>query len=327
MSSAAEALAAVEARLGTLGAVGTVGYLLRQGGTTFRQPVTRIEPDTLRALLNTGPSALDGKRVLGQLVERGLAALPRVPHLLFSDTAYFADLPEHVCRYAVPRALGGAELRRHGGFGLCHEWVWEAVQSCCAPPPAAVISVVLGEVPNVAAIRHGRAVDTTMGFTAVEGLTTARSSGELDPTVVFDLLAAGYGFGEVTRMLTEESGLAAWLGRACTLDEVASNPGAEPALTEARDLLGYQIVKAVGAFAAVLGGVDAVAFVTEDLATYQAFIRSLAGRLAFLSVTRTEPVGPPTADVLRLTAAGSRVQVVGLEYDRWRCLRDRAARP
>jgi acetate kinase len=139
------------------------------------------------------------------------------------------------------------------------------------------------------------------------------------------LLAAGHGLGDVARLLAEQSGFSAWLGRPCTLAEIARRPGGDPALDEAREFLGYQIRKAVGAFVSALGGVDAIAFVTEDLTAYTDFIRSLSVDFAFLPFA-SAPDTPASGRVLRLAREHSRVQVYGLQYDKWQALSERGNR-
>jgi len=316
------AFPSVEQRLGTLQEVSTVGYMLHHGGTTVNRPVSRIDPDTLLAIRGCSRFLPEESDAVYRLAERGLSTLPAATHLLFCDTAFFVDLPEHVHRYAVPMSLSGPGLRRYGGFGLCHQWVWDSLQELSSAPPSAVVSVCLGEAPNVAAIRDGRAVETTMGFTPVEGLSSARSSGDIDPTVVFELLAAGYEFSDVARMLGEHSGFSAWLGRPCTLAEVAQNRGGDLALAEAREFLGYQIRKAVGACVSALGGVDAIAFSAEDLPAYADFIRAVSTELGFLAFV-SAPDAAATSPVLRLARADSRVQAYGLSYDKWQALSER----
>jgi acetate kinase len=317
-----DAFPSVERRLGTLRNVGSVGYLLRHGGTTVKRPVSRLGTDTLLAIQRCSRFLPEDNDALYRVADRGLSVLPEATHLLFCDTAFFADLPEHVSAYAIPHSLAEPSLRRCGGFGLCHQWVWESLQGRSLSPPSAVVSVDLGEVPNVAAIQDGKAAETTIGFTSVEGISSARSSGDIDPTILFELHAAGYGLNDAARMLSEQSGFSAWLGRDCTLAEIARGRGDDPQLFEARECLLYQIRKAVGALVAVLGGVDAIACVSEDLPSYSDFIVSLSQQLSFLSVyAAPDPRAPKLAG--GITRDNGRVPLYSLHYDKWQVLFER----
>jgi acetate kinase len=284
--------------------------------------VSCVGPDTLLALQRCSRFLPEQNDALYRLAELGTTALPETDHLLFCDTAFFVDLPEHVYTYALPLSLADPSLRRYGGFGLCHQWVWETLQGLSPVPPSAVVSVYLGEVPNLAAIKHGRAVETSIGFTPVEGVSSARSSGDVDPTIVFQLHAAGHGLDEIARMLTVESGFSTLLGRACTLAEILQNREGDPKLGEARTFLVYQIQKYLGALISVLGDADAIAFVTEDLATYGDLIRSLSQGMGYLSV-RMASARARSESVVQLTQDDSRVQMYTLHYDRWKALSER----
>jgi acetate kinase len=317
-----DAFVSVERRLGTLRDAGPVGYLLHHGGTTVKEPVSQVGPDTLLAIQRCSRFLPEQNDALYRLVNLGLATLPAAGHLLFCDTAFFLELPERAHTYALPLSLAEPSLRRYGGFGLCHQWVWDSLRSLSGVPPSRVLSVYLGEVPNVAAVRDGKAVETSIGFTPLEGLSSARSSGDVDPTIIFQLHASGFSFSEIARMLTEQSGFSAMLGRECTLAEIALGRNEDPELAQAKDFHLYQLRKYIGAFVSVLGGVDAIAFVAEDLAPYRDLICSFPQQLRFLAL-RPAPDPQASEPVLRLTEDDSRVKLYGLHYDKWQALGER----
>jgi acetate kinase len=309
----------VERQLGTLRDVGPIGYLLHHGGTTITEPVSHIGPDELLAIQRCSRFVPEQHDALYRLISLGLAILPAAAHLLFCDTAFFLDLPERVHTYALPLSLAEPSVRRYGGFGLCHRWAWNSLQRLSVVAPSRVVSVYLGEVPNVAAVRDGKPVETSIGFTPLEGLSSAHSSGDIDPTIIFQLHASGFGFSEIARMLTEQSGFSAWLGRSCTLAEIAQGHNEATKLAEAKDFHLYQIKKQIGAFVSVLGGVDAIAFVTEDMAAYGDLISSFSRELRFLAL-RLAPHRQASQSVLRLTDDASCVQLYALSYDKWKAL-------
>ena len=315
-----DAFASVEARLGTLPNAGPVGYVLHHGGTTVTQPIGHVTQDALLAIQSCSKFLPEQNSALHRLTTLGLSTLPAADHILFCDTAFFLDLPEYVHSYALPLSLAEPSLRRYGGFGLCHQWTYDSLCRLSVVPPSKVVSVYLGEVPNVAALRDGMPVETSIGFTPLEGLSSARSSGDVDPTIMFQLHAAGFGFSEIARMLTEQSGFSALLGRPCTLAEITHGPDADPDLATAKDFHLYQVRKYLGAFVAVLGGVDAIAFVAEDMTAYADFICDFARELPFLAI-RPAPHAKASGFALRLTEDDSPVQVYGLRYDKWAALR------
>ncbi|MBN2195207.1 MAG: acetate/propionate family kinase [Polyangiaceae bacterium] len=151
----AEQLRIVACHLGTGGS--SVGAIL--GGQAH---VSIIEPDTLVTIQGCTQFLSEDSDALSRLAERGLSILPEATHLLFCDTAFFVDLLEHVHSCAVPASLSGPSLRRHGGCGICHQWVWDSLAGLSSAPPSTVVSVCLGEAPNVVAIRDGKPVETTM---------------------------------------------------------------------------------------------------------------------------------------------------------------------
>ncbi len=305
----------IERRLGAVRDPGPVGYLLHHGGELVTTPVASVTPESLLAVQKCGRFLPEQNDTLHKVIELGLAARPDAAHLLLCDTAFFRDLPEHVHTYAVPLSLKDPSLRRYGSDGLCHEWVWETLKRR-SPAPSRVVSVLLGERPNVAAIENGRPMETTVGFTPVEGISSARGCGDIDPTIVFQVGSTGVSFEEISRLLTRQSGFSGFLGRETSIAEMAADQGRDPDLAKVRDVLLYQIGKYIGAFVSVLGGVDAVAFVSDDMAAYGSLVGPLAAGLGYLGARlATEAV--EEGEVSRLSTPDSPVAVFGLGYDKW----------
>ena len=189
--------------------------------------------------------------------------LPDVPHVGVFDTAFHASLPPEASTYAVPaRWREEWGVRRYGFHGTSVAWVAEQVRV----PRLAVCH--LGGGCSVTAVRDGRSVDTTMGFSPLEGVPMATRSGSVDPGALLYLLRERLlTLEELDRALEHESGLAALGG----LDD----PLAFAVYT-------YRIACAVGAAAVALGGLDALAF-TAGVGENRADVReAIAGRVAFL---------------------------------------------
>jgi acetate kinase len=185
---------------------------------------------------------------------------PRVVQVAVFDTAFFADLPPVAATYALPRELVAKHgLRRYGFHGIAHESLWSGF--CAERPDLAgrgrAISLQLGSGCSAAAIAGGRALDTSMGFTPLEGLVMATRSGDVDPGLLLHLQRVESLSPDATeRLLDERSGLAGVSGRSGDMRELLASPDGDAAL--AVELFAYRVRKYVGAYLAVLGGADAV---------------------------------------------------------------------
>ena len=178
------------------------------------------------------------------------------------DTAFYATLPEIAATYALPRALCARHgIRRYGFHGLAHEAMWR--RWCELHPQAqqrgCVISLQLGAGCSITAIRDGRAVDTSMGFSPLEGLVMATRPGDVDPgALTFLARAEALSPEQLERMLNEEAGL---LGLSGTSGDMRTLLGMDDKDAQlAVDVYCYRVRKYIGAYIAVLGGVEAILF-------------------------------------------------------------------
>ena len=303
------------------GGVTSVSHRLHHGGDRVRVPAQRATAEAvgfIREALRFQPGH---NGLTYEVLRELLAALPDIPHFVLCDTAFFLDLPDPASAYAVPAELRNRGVRRYGGSGLVHEWVWQDVHQRLGGAVSRVISIRLGDHPNVAALRDGRPMDTTMGFTPVEGIPSHTGCGDLDVSVVFELHASGMSLQEINGMLSARSGFRALAGRDCGFRELVA-PGLDPDRAWARRILRYDLVKSVGACAAVLGGVDAVVFSAEDPAGCNGFILEICRDLGSLGL-RVRPEGPSGKDGV-FSEGGSGVMAVNLETRLWRVMAARA---
>jgi acetate kinase len=207
-------------------------------------------------------------------LRRAQEALPAVPHVAVSDSDFHRTMPDEAKRYAIP--LDWSEIVRHGFHGLAVQWVAEQVRV-----PRLVVCH-LGGGCSVTAVRDGHSVDTSMGYTPLEGPPMGTRSGSLDPGALLYLVRHGHTAEELDRVLNEESGLRALGG----LDD----PFAFSHFT-------YHLAKTVAAMAAVLGGLDALAF-SGGIGENRADVRdAVAERLAFLRPFDVEVV-PAREDIV-----------------------------
>jgi acetate kinase len=247
--------------------VDAVAHRVVHGGSRFRAPVVvddevRDEIERLEPLapLHNAPAlrALDDARL----------ALPDVPHVAVFDTAFHASIPDVAATYAVPPEW---DVRRFGFQGLSVQWCAEQVRV-----PRLVVCH-LGGGSSVTAVLDGKSIDTTMGFTPLEGVPMTTRSGSVDPgLLLYVQRERGLGADELDRVLNLESGLKALSGTSGDMREVEAAGGL------ALDVYYYRVAGAVAAMAVALGGLDAVAF-TGGIGEHSATVRDrVCDRLAFL---------------------------------------------
>jgi acetate kinase len=267
-----DALAAAAAELRRPDAI---GHRVVHGGARFSEAV-RIDGDVVAALRELvdlaplhQPSALAGIEAVGSV-------LPDVPAIACFDTAFHTTLTAAAATYALPREWRERfGLRRYGFHGLSHAY---AVRRAAAPR---VISCHLGAGASLAAVRDGRCVDTTMGFTPMEGLVMATRSGSVDPGVVLWLLRHGLDADGVEAGLDREGGL---LGLAGDADMRAVLARDDDEARLAIDVYVHRLRAAIAAMAAAIDGLDALVF-TGGVGERAAAIRERAAAgLGFLGV-------------------------------------------
>ena len=190
----------------------------------------------------------------------------RTPQLAVFDTAFYADLPPAASRYALPGFDLPDPVRRYGFHGLAHRSMLQQLQELTATEarpdeagPARIISLQLGAGCSISASVDGRCVDTSMGFTPLEGLVMATRSGDVDPGLLFYLQRElGYTPEALEKLLNEQSGLLGLSGESGDLRVLLASERPEARL--AVDVYCHRLRKYLGACLAVLGGADTILF-------------------------------------------------------------------
>ncbi len=301
--------------------IDAVAHFVGHGGAEFDRSVTRLLPGDLSPLERCIRYQPECNARTYETARYFAAQLPGSPQFVCCDTGCFSSLPGVASNYGIPRELRQRGLRRFGGYGLCHERAWERTVSLRGGRVRRLVSVYLGNTTNVAAMRDGLPVETTMGFTSVEGIPSDHACGDIDPTILDLLFPKGISISEITGILTTRSGLTGLMGRDTSFRDLMRGRGqdSDGGYAEVWDLLLYHVQKNIGAFVASLGGVDAIAFSSEYIQECAPFIDELAGRLAFLGLKHTDVRGDES-DIRDISAAGSRVGVVCLHYDKWKIM-------
>jgi acetate kinase len=246
-----------------LGDADAVGHRIVHGGERFRDAVAidgRVEAE-LRALTDLAP--LHQPKSIAAL-DAVSSALPGLPAVACFDTSFHATMPAAAKTYALPeRWLARPEIRRYGFHGLSHAWVARRVPELLDRPAAGlrVISCHLGAGASLCAIADGRSVDTTMGFTPLEGLVMATRSGSVDPGLLLWLLErSGLSEHEVADALEHEAGLLGLAGTSDMREVLTRSDAGDERARLALEVYLHRLRSGIGAMAASLGGLDALAF-------------------------------------------------------------------
>jgi acetate kinase len=249
-----------------------VGHRIVHGGERFRSAV-RLDRDVLSALRDlTVLAPLHQPKSLAA-VEAVSQALPRVPEVACFDTAFHAFLPPAAATYALPREWRERyRVRRFGFHGLSHAYAaGRALQ--LAPDAHRIVTCHLGAGASLCAVLDGRSIDTTMGFTPLEGLVMATRSGSVDPGLLLWLQEqAGLTPTQMADALEHESGLSGLAGTRDMRELLARD---DPDARLAFDVYVHRLRTGIGAMAAALGGLDAVVF-TGGVGEGSARVRKVA---------------------------------------------------
>jgi acetate kinase len=245
--------------------IDAVGHRIVHGGARFYEP-TRIDAAVLtdiRALTELAPlhnpSGLAG-------IEAAQQALPNAPNVAVFDTAFHHRLPDVAARYALPTALAERlQLRRYGFHGISYSYVSERLALILRTDPgkwSREIICHLGNGASVCALRDGQSVDTSMGFTPLEGLIMGNRSGDVDPGLLLHLLRGGHMTpDQLDDLLNHQSGLLGLSNRSSDLRDLEKAAGeGDPASELALSCFAYRVRKYIGAYAAALGGIDTLVF-------------------------------------------------------------------
>lgn len=253
-----------DAPLGDVSEIAAVGHRVVHGGERFTETVL-IDDDVIKAVeehaelapLHNPPNLL-GIRV-------AMRALPRAPHVAVFDTAFHQTVPAHAYLYALPEGFyKEGKIRRYGFHGTSHRYVaMRAVELLgMGQSEANLISCHLGNGCSATAIAGGKSIDTSMGFTPLEGLVMGTRCGDIDPAIVFHLSRVqGKSIDEIDRLLNKRSGLLGLSGSSNDVRELLRLEGeGDSRAALAIEVFCYRLKKYIGAYCAALGTVHALIF-------------------------------------------------------------------
>jgi acetate kinase len=327
----AEALEQVDAAFhAALGdrALDAVGHRVVHGGERFAEPVL-VNNEIMRAIERLNPLAPlhNPANVLGM---RAIARKwPELPQVAVFDTAFHRTLPEHAWRYAVPDELyANHGIRRYGFHGTSCEYVAQRAAALLDVPVEEFDGVIahLGNGASVTAIRGGASIDTSMGFTPLEGLVMGTRSGDLDPSILVFLGRAGWSPEDLDRMLNRESGLKALAGNndMRTVVEAAEAGNAKAAMALA--VASYRLAKYIGGYHVAVGGAKALVFTAGIGENSHQFRTLVADRLGALGVELDAGLNRERSKEPRVVStAASALPVLVVPTDEERAIADATA--
>jgi acetate kinase len=253
-------VAAALARVGR--PIDAVGHRVVHGGTTFRD-TARIDRAVENAIERSMPLApLHNARAL-ELIRAASTAFPDIPAFALFDTAFHAHRSPESMSYALPDELvDRLDLRRFGFHGIAHASLVDALAETLKQPAGEITGVTLqlGSGCSACAVRNGRSIETTMGYTPLSGLVMPTRSGDIDPAIPLQLALAGYELDEIERQLTRCSGLLGLSGSSDVREVLAAEARGDERAGLALAVFVRRIVMTVGAYLTLLEGQGVLAF-------------------------------------------------------------------
>lgn len=252
-----------------------IGHRVVHGGEFYRDAVI-IDQNVIDTIESLSPLAPlhNPLNLMGITIIRNL--YPHLPQIAVFDTAFHQTIPAHAFRYALSEPLYREhKIRRYGFHGTSHRYLLlkaaEYLQK--KPEELNLITFHLGNGDSVCAIREGKSIDTSMGFTPLEGLIMGTRSGDLDPAIILFLeKTVGLTTEEIDRLLNKESGLKGICGESDMRDIVRSASAGDEASELAIEMFAYHAKKYLGAYLAAVGTVDAIVF-TGGIGEHSAVVR------------------------------------------------------
>jgi acetate kinase len=293
------------------------GHRLVHGGPRYREP-QRITPDFLSELEQLVPLDPDHmpEAIRGiRFIARKFPALPQVACV---DTAFHSSLPKVARMYALPGRFYEQGILRYGFHGLSYEYIMGELRALDAKLAAGrMIIAHLGSGASMVAVKDGKSVDTSMGFTPLEGLVMSTRSGDVDPGLLVYLLAQEkMSPKELSTLLNKESGLAGVSGTSADMRDLLGKAADDVRAADAVELFCYRARKYLGAYAAVLGGLDLLVF-TGGIGEHAPAVRErICQGLEFLGISLDSSRNEANAPLISSSEGRVNVRVIQTDEDR-----------
>lgn len=298
-----------------LSEIGAVGHRIVHGGEKFSSS-TLITADVIKAITDCNelaplhnPANLIGIAACKEL-------MPDTPMVAVFDTAFHQTMPKEAYLYGIPyEYYEKYKVRRYGFHGTSHSYVSHRAAELLGQKYEDLKLIVchLGNGASVSAVKNGKCIDTSMGLTPLEGLIMGTRSGDIDPAIIeFIAHKENKSIDEIMTILNKKSGVLGLSGNLSSdfRDLTAAYEKGEESGIRTIETFAYRVTKYIGAYAAVMNGVDAICF-TAGLGENNAFMRSLiCSRLGYLGITIDEEQNAKRGEDLVITTEDSKVKVL-----------------
>ncbi|MHB1101620.1 MAG: acetate/propionate family kinase [Devosia sp.] len=269
-----------------LRALVAVGHRIVSGGQRYRRPM-RVDGEMLAELRRISAYAPEHLPTEVELIELCRERLPQIAQIACFDTTFHSDLPAVARIMPIPRRFMAKGVQRYGFHGLSYTFVMEELRREAGEAAAGgrLVLAHLGNGASLAAVKAGRSIDTSMGFTPAAGIPMSTRSGDLDPGLVLYLAQTeGMDARQFDRMVNHESGLLGISETSSDIGDLLERETTDARAEEAVTLFCYHVKKCIGAFAAALGGLDMLVF-TGGIGENAAVVRErICDGLEFLGI-------------------------------------------
>ncbi|MEO7774179.1 MAG: acetate/propionate family kinase [Steroidobacteraceae bacterium] len=317
LGSAVDLLAQWLDKRGILPTISAVGHRVVHGMShTEPELITESLLNELRSLQWLDPNHIPSEI---QLIEAMRRRLPDRPHVACFDTAFHRDLPAVARAFAIPRRFLAQGVRRYGFHGLSYAYLVEELARVAGAEAAAerIVLAHLGNGASLTAVRAGKSIDTSMGFTPAGGIPMSSRSGDLDPGVLSYLQRTERLTNEAfDRLVNHESGLLGISETSSDMSQLLVSEATDARAAEAVALFCYQVKKCVGGYAATLGGLDTLVF-SGGIGERAALVRArVCEGLAFLGIELDTAANDVNAAIISRNGARVTVRVIPTDEER-----------
>ncbi|MGA8869931.1 MAG: acetate/propionate family kinase, partial [Candidatus Acidiferrales bacterium] len=293
-----------------------IGHRLVHGGPRYTES-QRITPEVIAELEKIAPLDPDHTPQAIQNIRFFADRLPQTPQIGCFDTAFHTCLPKVARMYALPRKLYEEGIRRYGFHGLSCEYILQQLRETdAALASRRLIIAHLGNGASMTAVSNGQSVDTSMGFTPLEGLVMGTRSGDVDPAAIVYLQERDRMTPrDIDALLNKQSGLLGLSGTSSDMRDLLEKEARDAHAAEAVALFCYRAKKYVGAYAAALGGLDALIFAGGIGENAPQVRERICAGLEFLGVETDPSLNRSNAPVISKDRSRARIKVIKTDED------------
>jgi acetate kinase len=315
-ASFSDAMTAIKAMFVAVGEqgvknLGAVGHRVVHGGPEYTEP-QRVDKQLVSALKRLVPFAPLHLPSQITMIEAVSKHFPDLPQVACFDTAFHCNMPEVAKRFALPQEIWEQGIWRYGFHGLSYEYI---VGRLGREIGHRAIIAHLGNGASMVALKDGESMDTSMGLTPTGGFMMGTRSGDLDPGVLLYLFNKGYSADRLEKLLNHESGLSGVSGLSSDMKVLLEKRESHPSADLAIRIFCYQVRKYIGAFAAVLGGLDNLIF-TGGIGEHAAPIRAeICSGLEYLGIQLDSTANHNHVEVINDRGSRCMVRVVATDED------------